>query len=295
MSLQSRWAERKFGTHQYEPEAGCQILLNMIISVSKNDLSFRVEYEEGEPAETFWKEAYHDWEPGTFKVFDKYANPNGVVIDIGCWIGPTALYLAQKSRRVIAVESNRQANATLSRNVALNSLEPKFELIEKAIYSDNSGVRFGTNPFRPSEGLMHSTCQILPDDTPGNDQTYLAPTITWAEITSHLRPGESVSLIKMDIEGGEQFVIRDVLQWAYDHYVPAYISFHVDWWIDKDLNRLTDLFALYGDADARIASIQASPFKSILFKRQKPKPEPKKTLGRRIKSFFKSVTSASAR
>src|SRR5258708_34817363 len=57
------------------------------------------------------------WEPETFEIFDSYVTPDTFFLDIGSWIGPTALYAASKARRVICLEPDPIAAAKLRCNI----------------------------------------------------------------------------------------------------------------------------------------------------------------------------------
>lgn len=214
--------------------------------LSKNKLKMLVELDGSETREGFWKNYYSNWEPDTFRVFDRYAKDNEVAIDVGSWIGPTVLYLAQKCQRVISIEADYQASSMLKRNIKYNSIENKVKVIEKAIYRDDRGVWFGPNTAREDDGLNASTSQIISNNEHANSHNYFTPSITWLQVVKHLRLSETVCLIKVDIEGGEEFILRDVLRWAFAHGVPAYISFHYSWWKEQNLERFQDLFELFG-------------------------------------------------
>lgn len=70
-----------------------------------------------------------------------------------------------------------------------------------------------------------------------------------------------ISLVKVDIEGGEENILPDLYQLYCDHGIPLYISFHHSWWKDKNLDRFAFLTSEHKNA------ILADPFHSILFSR----------------------------
>ena len=73
-----------------------------------------------------------------------------------------------------------------------------------------------------------------------------------------------LALIKVDIEGGEENIMVDVLSYSLAHNVPVYLSFHYSWWANKDISRFTAMFTKFkcGDCSERVV---ADPFISILF------------------------------
>lgn len=71
--------------------------------------------------------------------------------------------------------------------------------------------------------------------------------------------GADLALIKVDIEGGEEFILEDLHAAATGRQIPLYVAFHVDWWDNKDLSRFSCL------SDAQRHLLAADPFASILF------------------------------
>jgi predicted RNA methylase len=68
-----------------------------------------------------------------------------------------------------------------------------------------------------------------------------------------------ISLIKVDIKGGEENILHDLYTFYKLHNIPMYIRFHYSWWNDKNLNRFIFL------TDTHKNEIIANPFTSILF------------------------------
>jgi hypothetical protein len=48
---------------------------------------------------------------------------------------------------------------------------------------------------------------------------------------------DEVSLIKVDIEGGEEFILDDLHRISELHKIPVYVGMHYNWWKDKNLDR----------------------------------------------------------
>uniref|UniRef100_A0A7S4PXH1 Uncharacterized protein n=1 Tax=Alexandrium monilatum TaxID=311494 RepID=A0A7S4PXH1_9DINO len=67
----------------------------------------------------FWRRQYSSWEPGTFRVLEQFAR-GAVVLDVGAWIGPTALWAAHVARRVVALEPATKAFEELTANLRAN-------------------------------------------------------------------------------------------------------------------------------------------------------------------------------
>ena len=69
----------------------------------------------------------------------------------------------------------------------------------------------------------------------------------------------NISLIKVDIEGGEEYILNDLYDIHIKNNTPLYISFHYLWWNDKNLNRFIFL------SEQQKKNIIEFPFISLLF------------------------------
>lgn len=77
---------------------------------------------------------------------------------------------------------------------------------------------------------------------------------------------KEISLIKMDIEGGEEHILKEVLQFAYDNNVAAYISFHLSWWSEEGKKNFAKEFAeLFSLFNQKPETVVNSPFTSLVF------------------------------
>jgi hypothetical protein len=66
-------------------------------------------------------------------------------------------------------------------------------------------------------------------------------------------------LIKVDIEGGEEYILNDLHELYNVYHIPLYISFHYSWWQNKDLDRFEWL------TSGQKQNILNYPFTSIMF------------------------------
>jgi predicted nicotinamide N-methyase len=94
---------------------------------------------------TFWDRVEAGcWESGTLTVIDQLVDRGTTFLDLGAWVGPTALYAAGRARRVIAVEADPAALAQLERNLAANpDLAPCIEVVARAIHAREGPVTLG--------------------------------------------------------------------------------------------------------------------------------------------------------
>jgi FkbM family methyltransferase len=145
---------------------------------------------------TFWdKVAAGAWEPGTLEVIDRFVDDETVFLDLGAWVGPTALYAAGRAKRVVAVEADPAALDQLQRNLGANpDLAARIEVIGRAVHADPGVITLGAR--RKPGDSMSSTLLA------GASERWHAATVTPDELVSRLGGAERL-FVKLDIEGGE--------------------------------------------------------------------------------------------
>lgn len=230
------------------------------LPVTKQAVTFDVVHNV--QTQGFWTKSYPSWEPETFRVFDRFADSTKVMVDIGAWVGPTVLYNAHKYQHVFAVEADRVTLPELEANIELNKLTEKVTLVKKAIYSELTTIQFGNNQHLNGSAANDSTSQIQV----GTGGGYAVETITFPKLVEGIDPS-TIGLIKVDIEGGEENIIEDLLQYHLDHRVPLYLSFHYSWWrTPAKLLRLKELFRHTNITETAVDLVQRYPFCSLLFR-----------------------------
>jgi len=226
------------------------------LRIRKRGELFLIKNTPADPNLSFWTDHFPGWEEETFDVFDRFLSPDKVFIDIGAWIGTTAMYASRKSKHVYAVEPDRSAFIDMSNHLH-NNCSPNYTLLRYALYHvDETTVPFGSNPFDPHSRMNESTSQIQPE----SNKTFPIRTLTLSRLLRkyNILPPQ-ISLIKVDIEGGEENVLPDLFDIHQTHGTPLYISFHYDWWKHKDLDRFEFL------TEEQKRQIRENPFVSILF------------------------------
>ena len=137
-------------------------------------------------------------------------SPDSDYLDIGAWIGPTVLYGASKARHVWCFEPDPTAYPYLAWNLDLNGFE-NVSAFGVAL-SDQFGVaRMASVRGEPGD----STSSLLHDGAHGSD----ALTIAWDQFEA-VNDLSGVSLVKMDIEGAEFFVLPSVVGWKRYDCIP---------------------------------------------------------------------------
>lgn len=133
------------------------------------------------------------WEPTTLGIILGAAR-GGVYIDVGAWIGPTALAGALVAEKVVCYEPDPVAAKELRLNLQLNGFD-NVELHELALCSHDGTVPFGPGNNNDAMGLSTSSTVRgnLATEVPAKDAREEAK----KDIYQHC------TLMKIDIEGGE--------------------------------------------------------------------------------------------
>jgi FkbM family methyltransferase len=191
------------------------------------------------PRQREWLEKnFAIWEPFTFEVFARAADPTKICIDIGAWIGLTGIWLSKHFDHVICVEGDRNSVESLHKNLVASSCS-NCTIVAQPVSNEKKTVIFGPNVFLHDTTLNESTSQIKQGATKAED--YEIETVTFHEIVRPLDAGR-IGFIKCDIEGGEEDILEDMLQFARQHSIKTYISFHISWWKNRDIRRFKALF-----------------------------------------------------
>jgi FkbM family methyltransferase len=227
--------------------------------IHKNNEFLLIENRDTDTNLNFWTTIYSSWENEKFDIFDRYLNKDKIFIDIGGWIGTTCIYGSRNSRHVYVVEADKTSFQDLTANCKINC--DNTTLINRAIFNENdTDIVFGKNQFSTNSSLNDSTSQININagQTP-QDGEYIIKTITIQTIIDiyNINPAE-ISLIKVDIEGGEEYILNDLYAIMQKYNIPLHVSFHYSWWTDYNLDRFTFL------TDEQKDMIQSYPFISLI-------------------------------
>jgi FkbM family methyltransferase len=225
------------------------------MKIEKNNCSFFISEEDRYSLDWFSNNKLDEWEKDTFHIFEYYKNhKKGIYIDIGAWIGPTVLYCANIYKKIIAIEPDPVALKRLKKNISVNNFT-NIVLIEKGLSSENGITQFGGNG---SLGNSESTLLIA------NKQDYLSYTGRHTRSHSHNDIIEietitieklieqqnidplHISLIKMDIEGGEKIVVPALVNFLSKYKPIFFISLHRCFLRKLEIEKIIDiLFNIY--------------------------------------------------
>jgi len=173
-----------------------------------------------------------EWEPGTREAIEAHVTPGSTYVDIGAWIGPTVLWAAPIAARVLALEPDPVAYLLLVENT-------------KHFPNVNSyGWALAAEPdmmwLAPSynHGFGSSMSRLNPPQERGWDIAG-AVKVPALDIESmfDICDVHNVSLVKIDIEGGEADVMEHVGPFLAERNIKLLLSLHPWWWeasVDKD-------------------------------------------------------------
>jgi FkbM family methyltransferase len=165
-----------------------------------------------------------EWEPETFDILNEFVKKDTTYVDIGAWIGPTVLYASDLCMRAVAFEPDPVAYQALLTHIGLNSIKnvtPKQIAItdrpgdiamgSEALGNSESRIGYGKN-------IFHAECSTL-------------TSILWREATR--------LFIKIDVEGGEEAILRSSLDFLQANKPMLYVSLHP--WLYPDAERVDRL------------------------------------------------------
>jgi FkbM family methyltransferase len=190
----------------------------MMKRITINKLSFNV----NENNLVFWKKVEDKkWETDTFTVFDRFLNKDTVYFDIGAWIGPTILYTAQISKYAYGFEPDPVAFDVLKANLELNLAEDWYKKVaihNKAVSTENGFMFIGSK-----SGGGDSLSSVLFSD---NETKWKVETIAMTDFIEKNNLKNEKLFFKMDIEGGEYFLIPVLNKTLASHNAILSLSLH---------------------------------------------------------------------
>lgn len=246
---------------------------NPAVSVEKNGVlhTFSLTGDECDPfVNRFIQHQFQSWEPGTFAVFEKVKDPEGIAIDLGAWIGTTSIWLSKNFFHVISVDGDSISVHYLRKNLELSACH-NVTICDYPVTADGRPVFFGSRKL----ALNSSMSYVKENKT--TDSDYSIDSISFRELLKNYIDynkeinAHKVSFIKCDIEGGEEELLNELLEYARESGCKAYISFHYTWWKTKNIDAFAPLFMQFKtDCPASSVAnyIKSHPFCSLLFQPQ---------------------------
>lgn len=134
------------------------------------------------------------WEPATKEFFQSVLKPRDLFVDIGAWVGPTALWALELGATVVAIEPDA---------IALQHLYkiPNLEVWPVAVAPKTGVVKLAPNPKEGGE-WGDSMTRV-------SDDGVIVPAVSLPEILN----GRIPKLVKMDVEGYEMELCPSLIPW----------------------------------------------------------------------------------
>jgi FkbM family methyltransferase len=164
----------------------------------------------------FWSHyATGEWEPEVSELVRDLVKPGHTFIDVGAWCGPHALLAASLDARVIALEPDPIAAQSLRWNVEVNSFTDQVTVVPAALVNESGPV------YLAAEGSYGSSASRVAFEG------IVVPGLTLPALLGFygVEPGD-VSLLKMDIEGGEFDLWLTLGPQLAERGIPACVAIH---------------------------------------------------------------------
>lgn len=214
------------------------------------------------PHHWFWPEFANGWEPQTFSFFKRNLKEGTTYLDIGGWVGPTALMATELgAAKVVVVEPN-PINFSKLLQIQFGNIGffERWTLLNLCVSSHR-----GLSQIGPLEGVLNSSSATNIRDQNGVE-------VMSVLLEDVVRPLSNISLIKIDIEGAEELVVGD-FSCLLKTGAAIWLSLHPPFYKDKQgfANTLSDLRAHYiltdhednkvewSDLENKILSVEEKP------------------------------------
>jgi FkbM family methyltransferase len=252
---------------------------NNIIVIKKNVTHIFVPFDER--TNNFVKYVFSEWENETFQLFESIKDPQGIAIDLGAWIGTTAIWLSKNFYHVIAVDGDKVSIKCLIENLKASECS-NVTVCENPIGKNNEDVIFGPRFGRLNESTssiltLHDyqlRAEIFKNLDYARHDDFTIEALTFKQLIHKYvyantnLASRNVSFIKCDIEGGEEDILEDILSFAYANKSKVYVSFHLSWWKSKkiiDFESIFNKFKTDCPESNVFEYIEKNPFTSLLF------------------------------
>jgi FkbM family methyltransferase len=153
------------------------------------------------------KDSLKVWENDALKLWCEELNAEGIVIDVGAYLGIYSIVAAKLgAHKVISIEPNQKVFQQLRRNLDLNSCTSIVEVYEVAVGAEEAEVSLLTPKNRP----FSSAAKILePGDKKTHNKQNQLLKVSMTTLDALLMGNhDKVSIIKIDAEGYELSVLR---------------------------------------------------------------------------------------
>ena len=192
--------------------------LDVVGNLTVLDASSKARYHMA--SHWFWPQFVNGWEPQTFRFYERYVVHGMPVVDVGSWVGPTALLACWfGASRVRLVEANPVTVDLLKQSMRFDkALAKRWEIEHACVAPQRGEVSFGVE-----QGAL--TASSAASDR-GTGAVVTAK--TYADVLAGI---DDPAIIKIDIEGSESKIMTPVLTES-PPGAAIWLSWHPPFWQD---------------------------------------------------------------
>jgi len=191
-------------------------------------LGYDVHYDPTTRNFEFWRDHFEHYEPPTYKIFKRFMNDNTVVLDVGCWIGLTAVWEGYVAGKVFALEPTPLAFSEMKRNLEANpGITGRVELINKALGAVDMDTEMTNNDNAMDHLVIDEAAQIY--SGPKIEHAQAPQKVSIISINSLRKEHpelEKTGFVKIDTEGFERVIVPALEQFFKEKKPVAFISLH---------------------------------------------------------------------
>lgn len=181
------------------------------------------------PHPDFWALVHKGkWEPETYAIFDRFLNSESVFLDIGAWIGSTALYGAQIASETHAFEPDPVSFRELEANFQANSDAswfPKIQIHQKAIAVNTGKLKIGSK----NEGGDSMSSVLFQNE----EQSWKVDSVDLKTLISRRNLEGKPLFLKIDIEGGEYNLIPSLKEFFESQNASVFLALHPEFLLES--------------------------------------------------------------
>ncbi len=169
-----------------------------------------------------------NWEPETYAVFDRFIKSDTVFIDVGAWIGSTALYGAQLAAQTHAFEPDPIAFGELKANKEANREKAWYKNVH--LHQKALAIKTGTANLGSKNSGGDSMSSVLFAD---EDKSWKVETIDLNNFLETKDLNEHPLFLKMDIEGGEYELVPTLKETLKKTKSALFLSLHPEFLLES--------------------------------------------------------------
>lgn len=179
-------------------------------SASVTKEGFKIYYDPTQAHAAMWENRYATWEPQTFAVFQRLQKDK-VVLDVGGWIGLTALWSAHVAKKVFVLEPTQKAFGELEANLQLNTE------VRGKVVAINAGL-----------GASDRVANMTNNGDSMDKFTSLIDikVVSIASLRKEHPELDKTGFVKIDTEGYEKVIVPALKDFFKETKAAAYVSLH---------------------------------------------------------------------